>query len=546
VVIDYSLVLSDYIQPWNYVILTAANDDQAAAYEAQIQLRRNTEALREVGKVLVVADPQGRRAGSGGSTIECLLEVLRREGANDFSDAETILRHLRILIVHAGGDSRRLPAYSHCGKIFVPLPGDPPALFDRLVPAFMRLPPGAADRGQIVVAAGDALILFDAAEVGVLSEGITALGSWVAPQEAARHGVLCPNSDGSVRLFLQKPDLRLQAEVGAISADGRTVLDIGVMSLDAGAAVKLLAPFCRADDGLRWRPAAWAAVLTHGIDLYREICCALGTEATLERYLSTVRISGSKLDLADLSRLFAELHPIPLHCQMLRRCEFLHFGSSSELITSGLELVSPENGVISIGNEIQAGGTIEGHNSWVEGCRLRAPLRLGGRNVVVRVDVSKPLEMPKGGCLDLTAGFDRLGRNVWFVRYYGVDDSFKHSLEAGATFCGQPLIDWLRIAGVPCEEVWSDGTPESERTLWNARLFPAEAEPDAYPRWHWMLTVDRATPEQVAGLIAADRYSAAEIAVHSHSGAPKRDLQAGERGGLLHRVIGYPMQPDEH
>jgi fucokinase len=546
VVIDYSLVLSDLLQPWNYLILTAANDDQAAAYEAQIQLRRDTAALREVGEVLVVADPRGRRAGSGGSTIECLLEVLRREGATDFSDAETILRRLRILIVHAGGDSRRLPAYSHCGKIFVPLPGDPPALFDRLVPAFMRLPPGAPDHGQIVVAAGDALILFDAAEVGVPGEGITALGSWVSPEEASRHGVLCPNRNGSVRLFLQKPDLRVQAEVGAISEDGRTVLDVGVMSLDAGAAVKLLAPFCCADDGLRWRPAAWATVLTHGLDLYREICCPLGTEATLEQYLSAVRSSGSKLDQADLARLFAELHPIPLHCQMLRRCEFLHFGSSNELITSGLELVSPANGVISIGNEIQAGGMIEGHNSWVQGCRLRAPLRLAGRNVVVRVEVSKPLEMPEGGCLDVTAGSDRLGRNVWFVRYYGVDDSFKHSIAAGATFCGRPLIDWLRIAGVPCTEVWSEGTPESERTLWNARLFPAETEPEAYQLRQWMLTVERATPEQVQGLVAADRYSAAEIAVHSHSSAPKRDLQAGERGSLLHGVIGYPMQPDEH
>jgi fucokinase len=538
--------LPDFIQPWNYLILTAANDDQATAYEAQIHLRRNTEALRGAGEALVVADPQGRRAGSGGSTIECLLEVLRREGATGFSDAETILRRLRILIVHAGGDSRRLPAYSHCGKIFVPLPGDPPALFDRLVPAFLRLPRGAPDCGQIVVAAGDALILFDAAEVGVLNEGITALGSWVSPEEASRHGVLCPNSDGSVRFFLQKPDLRRQAEVGAISADGRTVLDVGVMSFDAGAAVKLLAPFCCADNGLRWRPAAWANVLTHGLDLYREICCALGTEATLEQYLSAVRSSGSKWDQADLSGLFAELHPIPLHCQMLRSCEFLHFGSSSELITSGLELVSPPHGVISIGNEMKAGGAIEGRNCWVEGCRLRAPLRLAGRNVVVRVEVSRPLEMPAGGCLDLTAGTDRLGRDVWFVRYYGVDDSFKHAIRAGATFCGQRLIEWLRIAGVPFADVWSEGIPEAERTLWNARLFPAELESGAYPRWHWMLTVDRATPEQVQSLIAADRYSAAEIAVHGHSRAPKRDLQAGERGGLLHRVIGHTMQPDEH
>lgn len=117
-------------EPWHYLILTAANEDQAVAYEAQIRTRRESGQLTEVRDTLVVADPQGRRVGSGGSTIQCLLEVLRRETAGgrdipDFAAAETVLRGLRILIVHAGGDSRRLPAYSPCGKIFVPLPETP-------------------------------------------------------------------------------------------------------------------------------------------------------------------------------------------------------------------------------------------------------------------------------------------------------------------------------------------------------------------------------------------------------------------------------------
>ena len=67
--------------------------------------------------------------GSGGSTLQCLAEVLRRESqpgraTGVTASAEAILSRLRILIVHAGGDSRRLPAYSPCGKIFIPLPGE--------------------------------------------------------------------------------------------------------------------------------------------------------------------------------------------------------------------------------------------------------------------------------------------------------------------------------------------------------------------------------------------------------------------------------------
>ena len=117
------------VKPWDYLIVTASNDAQARAYQSQLDLRRNAGLLAGFGNVLVVADPDGKRIGSGGSTICCLLEVLRRELqqttplAADWSVIEGILRRLRILIIHAGGDSKRLPAYGPCGKIFIPVPG---------------------------------------------------------------------------------------------------------------------------------------------------------------------------------------------------------------------------------------------------------------------------------------------------------------------------------------------------------------------------------------------------------------------------------------
>ena len=350
--------------PWDYLIVTAANDRQAAAYSAQIQLRRDMGLLARVRDFLVIPDWDGRRIGSGGSTLQCLGEVLRRESppGEDPSDgrrAEAILSRLRILIVHAGGDSRRLPAYSPCGKIFIPLPGGPRSgmgstLFDRLVPDFLGLPAGARGAGQVVIAAGDALIRFDPAAVRFGGPGITALGAPASPREAARHGVLCPNADGSVRVYLQKPDVRAQTEAGAIGADGRSVLDIGIMSLDAGAAARLLGAFRD--------PPARAAILSHGIDLYREICCALGTEATLAHYAKSARSGRSSLSQAVLASLFADLRPIPLRLGILDECSFLHFGSTSQLISSGLDLVTQDLGapppatILDINNDVQANG----------------------------------------------------------------------------------------------------------------------------------------------------------------------------------------------
>lgn len=503
--------------PWDYLIVTAANDRQAAAYDAQIQLRHEMGLLPQVRDFLVIPDRDGRRIGSGGSTLLCLEEVLGREFC-EARDAETTLRRLRILIVHAGGDSRRLPAYSCCGKIFIPLPGgsDPrigSTLFDRLVPAFLALPAGAPGAGQVVVAAGDALIRFDPAAVRFGAPGIVALGAPATPPDAARHGVLCPNPDGSVRLYLQKPDVPTQTEAGAIGADGRSVLDIGIMSLDAAAAATLLHAFRT--------PLARAAILSHGIDLYREICCALGTEATLAHYVKTARASKSALDDTVLETLFAALRPIPLHVRVLDECSFLHFGSTSQLISSGLELVTqdlgapPASTILEMNNDVRDAGAIAGRQAWVEGCRLRAPLRLRGRNVLVGVDVLDPLELPEGACLDVSSGLDRNGAEVYFIRCCGVDDTFKRSMADGTTFCGMPLAEWLLDVDAPVSSIWDDETPEQVRTLWNARLFPAEKESGAFRRWLWMFDPAGATPAQTAAFLAAARYSSAEIAVRA-------------------------------
>jgi len=302
-----------------------------------------------------------------------------------------------------------------------------------------------------------------------------------------------------------------QTEAGAIGRDGRAVLDIGVMSLDAGAAARLLRAFRT--------PSARAAIVAQGIDLYREICCALGSQSTLGHYVKTARSSRSLLDEGALASLFAALRPIPLNVQVLPECSFLHFGSTSQLIASGLELVTQDHGappsttILGINNELQDNGIVQGREAWVEGCRLLAPLRLLRRTVVVGVDVLEPLDLPAGACLDVSSGLDRAQRKVCFVRCCGVDDTFKWSLAEGATFCGQPLAKWLSAAGAPETTIWDDDTPAAERTLWNAKMFPAEEEPQAFRRWLWMFDIAGATQEQKARFRAADRYSSAEIAL---------------------------------
>ena len=437
---------------WDYLVLTASNDAQARAYEAQLAVRRETGHLVRVRQTLVVADLEGKRIGSGASTLDCLARIVARERRGGASPAE-VLGNLRILIIHAGGDSRRLPAYSPCGKIFVPVPGESHAafgltLFDLLAPAFLALPPGAGE-GQVVVTSGDALNRFDASGVG-FGPGMTLLGAWATPEEASRHGVFCMDGESGLRLYLQKPSLAEQAAMGAINAYGETVLDIGITNLDGAAAAALLDAFHAFPE---WQPGMRERILCQGLDLYREICCALGSEATFEHFARNAHASGSRWDDAALAAVFPALQRIPVRAGVLPGCSFLHFGSTRELVSTGVALATQDRQVppgitaLSVNNEIGGGGSIAGAQAWVEGCRLAAPLTLAGHNVVTGIDVTAGLALPERACLNLVEG-----PRGWFVECYGIDDSFKD-----ARFCGRPLAGWLDAVGATRRDVWRTG-----------------------------------------------------------------------------------------
>lgn len=517
--------------PWDYLIVTASNAAQAWAYEMQLDLRREMGLLKSVRHVRVVSDPGGKRVGSGGSTICCLLEVLNTERSPDrhFASSEAwhhVLKRLRILIVHAGGDSRRLPAYGPCGKLFIPVPGEndcglPLTLFDRQLPAYLTLPASTPGVGQVVITSGDVLLRFDASKVCFAEKGLAGLGCNASPDQAKHHGVFCCDGRGQVNVFLQKPSPAEQQKMGAMNPYGQSRLDIGVMNFDADTAVKLLTFF-----GAEWETGGklgltgemGGAILKYGLDFYREICCGMGTGADLDYYIRSVQQAGSTWDEGLLAKLFASLREIPFHVDVVSQCEFLHFGTSQQIISSGNRLIQNDLGstslttCLSISNDMAVGGQVIGANAWVEGCRVDSTLRLSGENIIVGVDIDEPLSLPAQMCLDVIEGHDRRDGKVWFVRCYSVTDTFNTSVEHGAAFCGLPVLEWLELVGAQPEDVWDSNIAPEKRSVWNARIFPAIHKPSHYRQWLWMLNLDEAGQANYEAWLEADRYSAAEIA----------------------------------
>jgi hypothetical protein len=237
---------SNDLKEYNICVITAANNYQAKGYQEQLRWRKDRGVLPENTEFLVFADPQGKRIGSGGSTIYVLYKLLEHfchVNENNLFPHE-LFKGKRILILHSGGDSRRLPAYSAVGKIFIPLPTSFSTdgfvtLFDLLLNNLMQLP--CLDDGQVVVASGDVLLSFDASKVAFSDSGVTGLAYPGQVEVASNHGVyIVPQTLSGENLrkvvdFLQKPTYDELKKCNGLDTANRAFIDTGVMnfSLDA-------------------------------------------------------------------------------------------------------------------------------------------------------------------------------------------------------------------------------------------------------------------------------------------------------------------------
>jgi hypothetical protein len=142
----------------------------------------------------VTCDPAGKKVGSGGGTAWLLARHFRD---GNFSEFEDYLKSEKKIIIHAGGQSRRLPAYAPLGKVLTPIPvfrwsrGQrlDQNLLDLQLPLYERLMEVSPPNSHTLVASGDVLIQYNKLPAELPDSDVICLGIWVDPHLASRHGV---------------------------------------------------------------------------------------------------------------------------------------------------------------------------------------------------------------------------------------------------------------------------------------------------------------------------------------------------------------------
>ena len=201
-------------------------------------------------------DPVGHRLGSGGGTAWLLYQAwLTEEGASsssapaDGQNNQQFLSWLKKsprLIIHAGGQSRRLPAYAVSGKILTPIPvfrwerGQrlSQTLLDLQLPLYERMLAQAPKRLTTMIVSGDVYIRA-AERIGAVPDAdVVCYGLWLDASIAKNHGVFVSDrrTPNVLKCMLQKPSVERLSE---LLKDHFYLTDIGIWLL-SDRAVQLL------------------------------------------------------------------------------------------------------------------------------------------------------------------------------------------------------------------------------------------------------------------------------------------------------------------
>ena len=351
-------------------------------------------------------DPIGHRLGSGGGTAWLLQEAMRNETSSDDSFPDWLAKEKRILI-HAGGQSKRLPSYAVSGKVLMPLPvfrwerGQKLSqdLMSVQLPLYEKMMAAAPERLHTMVVSGDVLIRTTQPLQPIPDADVVCYGLWLDASVAKNHGVFVSDrrTPSVLKQMLQKPSVQTLAE---LQKDHFYLTDIGVWLL-SDKAVELLMQRSMIDSSS-----------FKEYDLYSEFGCALGTDP-------------SKPD-DEISSLKVAILP-------LAGGEFYHFGTSREMIASTLRLQNlvndqreimhidrkPHPSIFVQNSVMKIPFTEENTNVWVENSFVGPRWHLTHDHVITGVPENDwEISLEPGDCIDVVP----VGECDYEVRRYRIDE----------------------------------------------------------------------------------------------------------------------------
>lgn len=440
---------------WDYVILTASNDQQAEGFRRQIEERK--EYLPAGTRFAAIPDRGGERVGSGGATLEVLKYLHEQEG--DF-------RKLRVLVIHSGGDSKRVPQYSALGKLFSPVPHQLPdgrssTLFDEFMICMSSVP--SRIREGMVLLSGDVLLLFNPLQIDYNNVGAAAISFKERVKVGKNHGVYVNGEGGNVKCCLQKKSEEELRKAGAVNEVGCVDIDTGALIFNTAMMDSLYSLIGTEEGYDRYVNG------TVRLSLYADFLYPLAEDSTLEQFYLEKPEGEFCEELTEARKqVWKVLRPYRMKLLRLAPAKFIHFGTTKEilpLMCGGVDAYASLGWSSRVASSIS--GSTAGYNSVLSShasiekdCHLEVSYvhshaKVGNNCVLSFVDIHDEV-IPDGVVLHGLKQRD--GKFV--VRIFGVQDNPKEN-----RLFGRDLDEVAERLGT---DLWDGGN----HTLWTAELYP--------------------------------------------------------------------------
>jgi galactokinase/mevalonate kinase-like predicted kinase len=454
--------------------------------------------------VFVTHDPLGSKLGSGGGTAHLVVEAWKSEG--ETLSFEAWSESSKRLVIHAGGQSRRLPAYAPSGKSLIPVPvfrwmsGQRinQTLLDLQSPLLQRILDKSPDRLKWLISSGDTLVWFNKSLPDIPDVDVLCVGSPASPEIASGHGVFftARNDPSKLQYMLQKPSPN---EIASRSAESLYLVDVGIWLLSTRAMLALMQK-----SGWKSGRQGFAGCNPDYFDLYSDFGLALGENPTNPD--------------SELSELKTGILSLP-------EAEFYHFGRNSDLIHSSLALqnrvqnpqrilspmVKPHPAIFIQNSSCETILTENNENLWIENSSI-GNWELGRRHVLTGIPKNAwRLNLRDGICIDIIPTEE----SSWIVRPYGFDDSFRGSVTSSETqWMGQCLSNWCQLRSIAVDKIATD--PGSD--IQTSTIFPlVEGIDAAADLIQWMIDIAPAANETMKEVyLSSKRFSADHISDHAN------------------------------
>lgn len=440
---------------WDYVILTASNDQQAEGFRRQIEERK--EYLPAGTRFAAIPDRGGERVGSGGATLEVLKYLHEQEG--DF-------RKLRVLVIHSGGDSKRVPQYSALGKLFSPVPHQLPdgrssTLFDEFMICMSSVP--SRIREGMVLLSGDVLLLFNPLQIDYNNVGAAAISFKERVEVGKNHGVYVNGEGGNVKCCLQKKSEEELRKAGAVNEAGCVDIDTGALIFSTAMMDSLYSLIGTEEGYDRYVNE------TVRLSLYADFLYPLAENSTLEQFYLEKPEGEFCEELTEArEQVWKVLRPYRMKLLRLAPAKFIHFGTTKEILAlmcGGVDAYASLGWSSRVASSIS--GSTAGYNSvlssqasigkdcYLEVSYVHSHAKVGNNCVLSFVDIHD--EVILDGVV-LHGLKQRDGKFV--VRIFGVQDNPKEN-----RLFGKDLDEVAEKLGT---DLWDGGN----HTLWTAELYP--------------------------------------------------------------------------